>query len=281
MRGETIPAGQPPAAKVMPATGWTLTTEGPHPDRTRTDKTRTDITRAAKTGADGPRAEGTPADGTRADGPQAHRTDRADGTRAEERPAPGTPLLRYPPRSLVILTGLPGAGKTTLLRRLYGLTGAEGSPAVSGPAVVIDSAQSRLRWRGRLDRLPKPLRTAAVFATHVTRIARALAAGHAVVAHNRGCAPYVLRGFAWLARRHGAGFHLLLLDASPEAALAGQQARGRVVAPATFVRHRRRWEALLTRARAGDPSPAASAHVMTRADAARLTAIHFDATESR
>ncbi|MCF6474918.1 ATP-binding protein [Nonomuraea sp. MG754425] len=184
--------------------------------------------------------------------------------------------LRYPNGSLVILTGLPGAGKTTLLRRLYGLDGAESLPVRSGTAVVIDSEQSRRHWHGRLTWAPYPVRRAVVFVTHLTRIRQALTEGRSVLAHNRGCGPYVLRGFAWLARRHGADLHLLLLDAPPEAALAGQRDRGRVVAPRTFARHQRRWDTLLTRVRAGDPAPAAGARVVDRAQARLLKAIVFD-----
>lgn len=183
--------------------------------------------------------------------------------------------LSYPPGSLVILTGLPGAGKTTLLRRLYGL-GAESVPVIDGATVVIDSSQSRQRWHGRLTWAPYPVRRVVVFATHVTRIRRALAEGRAVVAHNRGCGTPVLRGFAWLARRHGASFHLLLLDAPAEDALAGQVARGRVVEPRAFARYRRRWESLLLRVRDGDPAPASGARVIDRAQAALLEAIVFD-----
>lgn len=183
--------------------------------------------------------------------------------------------LSYPARSLVILTGLPGAGKTTLLRRLYGLDGAESRPVMAGEVTVIDSQQSRTRWAGRLRWAPKPVRTCVVFATHVWRIGRGLRGGGPVIAHNRGCSPLVLRGFAWLARRHRADVHLLLLDAPPEVALAGQRARGRVVRPATFARHRRRWHALLTRVRAGEAAPAAGAHVLDRARADRLKGISF------
>jgi predicted kinase len=185
--------------------------------------------------------------------------------------------LRYPAGSLVILTGLPGAGKTTLLRRLYALDGTESRPvAVAVGAVVIDSSQSKLRWSTTLGWAPKPVRTAVVFGTHVWRIGRALRGGSAVIAHNRGCRPAVLHGFAWLARRSGVPFHLLLLDAPPDAALAGQQARGRVVAARTFAQHARRCEALLARVRSGHVSPATGAHVLDRPAADLLSGIHFD-----
>jgi predicted kinase len=184
--------------------------------------------------------------------------------------------LRYPAGSLVILTGLPGAGKTTLLRRLYALDGTETAPVTAGEATVIDSMQSRLRWADRLGWAPKPVRTGVVFATHLWRIRAAVRSGRSVVAHNRGCGPLVLRAFAWMARRAGAGFHLLLLDVAPEAALAGQHARGRVVPERTFARHRRRCRRLLARARAGDAAPAAGAHVLDRTSANVLTSIRFE-----
>ncbi|MFD1931600.1 AAA family ATPase [Nonomuraea mangrovi] len=183
--------------------------------------------------------------------------------------------LRYPANSLVIVTGLPGAGKTTLLRRLYGMDGTESVPFTAGRVTVIDSQQSRARWTGRLRWAPKPVRTGVVFATHVWRIRRGLSVGGPVIAHNRGCGPRVLRAFAWLARRHRAELHLLLLDAPPDVALAGQYARGRVVATTTFTRHRRHWHALLGQVRAGDPNPAKGAHVLDRAGADRLTRIAF------
>ncbi|MBN6055519.1 hypothetical protein JYK22_26530, partial [Nonomuraea sp. RK-328] len=211
-----------------------------------------------------------------------------------------TGALRYPPGSLVILTGLPGAGKSTLLRRLYGLDGSETTPvryephgsgrvtaphepdgsgttaaAGAGGVTVIDSMQSRLRWARSIGWAPRPARTAVVFATHLWRIRRALAAGP-VIAHNRGCGPLVLRLFARLARRRGVAFHLLLLDATPEAALAGQRARHRVVGARTFSYHRRRWEALLARARAGVAAPAAGAVVIDRRAADLLGGIVFD-----
>ncbi|WP_241563911.1 AAA family ATPase [Nonomuraea polychroma] len=187
-------------------------------------------------------------------------------------------MVRYPSGSLVILTGLPGAGKTTLLRRLYGLHGAESAPVARDRVMVIDSYQSRRHWDGRLPWAPYPVRRAVVFVTHLTRIRRALAGGQSVIAHNRGCGPYVLRGFAWLARRHGAAFHLLLLDAPAEVAVAGQRARGRVVAPRTFARHQRRWADLVARVKNGDPAPATGARIVDRAEADLLASIVFDGT---
>ncbi|MEU4571154.1 AAA family ATPase [Nonomuraea sp. ATR24] len=188
-------------------------------------------------------------------------------------PAARETSLHFPAGSLVILTGLPGAGKTTLLRRLYGLTGTESGPVTAGGAAVIDSMQSRLHWAGGLRWAPKPVRTFVVFCTHLWRIRAAVRAGRSVVAHNRGCGAFVLRAFAWMGRR--GGFHLVLLDVTPEVAKAGQHARGRVVPDRTFARHHRRCHALLARARAGRPAPAHSARVLDRAEADLLESIRF------
>ncbi|WP_245675030.1 AAA family ATPase [Herbidospora cretacea] len=183
--------------------------------------------------------------------------------------------LSYPPGSLVILTGLPGAGKTTLLRRLYRLRGDEDRPVVRDGLTVIDSYQSRLRWAAKLAWAPKPVRTAVVWVTHISRISRAMRTGP-VIAHNRGCAAPILHLLAWLAVRRGTRLHLLLLDTPADLAAAGQQSRGRVVPKATFGRHLRRWGRLLGRVQAGDPAPALTAHVVTRAGADRLKEVRFD-----
>ncbi|GAA0914106.1 AAA family ATPase [Nonomuraea longicatena] len=187
--------------------------------------------------------------------------------------------LTFPAGSLVVLTGLPGAGKSTLLHRLYPLTGRESAPVAFGPVRVIDSGQGRNRWKRLLAGAPKPLRTFAAHATHLTSIARTLAAGHSVVAHNRGAWPHVLHTFAWMARRSGVQFHLVMLDVDPVTALAGQRDRGRVVARATFGRHCRRWRALVARARTGSLPPAHSVTVLDRRAADALRAIRFVESE--
>ncbi len=172
--------------------------------------------------------------------------------------------LRFAAGSLVVITGLPGAGKSTLLTRLYGLTGEEIAPVAVGAVRVIDSGQSRNRWARPLASAAKPVRTLVVYLTHVSRIARVLAAGHSVVAHNRGAWAHVLYGFAWLARRHGREFHLVLLDVDPDTALAGQRVRGRIVAAGTFDRHCRRWRRLTGQVRSGRSDPASSVTILDR-----------------
>ncbi|WP_245623151.1 ATP-binding protein [Spirillospora albida] len=176
----------------------------------------------------------------------------------------------------MLVAGLPGAGKSTLLDRLYGLRGDETGPAVCGPVRVIDSRQARNWWDLRLAAVPPRLRVPLVNGTHVWRIARAVRAGHPVVAHTRGTWPLLLHGFAWLARRRGGAVHLILIDVDPATARAGQLSRGRVVAPSVFARHCRRWTPLMERARTGALPPAAGVTVLTRSAAAGLDKIEFD-----
>ncbi|WP_146087437.1 AAA family ATPase [Thermomonospora echinospora] len=183
--------------------------------------------------------------------------------------------LDFPARSLVLVAGLPGAGKSTLLERLYGLRGDEQAPVPDGEVRVIDSRQARNWWARRLGPLPPRARIPFVYTTHVWRIARTLTAGHAVVAHTRGTWPHLLYGFAWLARRTGAGLHLVLIDVPPGTARAGQVARGRVLTTTTFARHCRRWDRLMAKARRGAVPPAATVTVLDRAAADRLTEIRF------
>jgi hypothetical protein len=125
--------------------------------------------------------------------------------------------------------------------------------------------------------VPPRIRTPLVHATHVRRITRAMLQGHTVLAHTRGTWPQILYGFAWLARRRGTDMHLILLDVSPQVALAGQYARGRAVTAITFARHRRRWRVLIDRARTGGLPPAASVTVLDRPAADLVHSIRFAA----
>ena len=184
--------------------------------------------------------------------------------------------LIFPTGSLVLVAGLPGAGKSTLLRRLYGLTDAETEPVTVGGALVIDSAQARNWWSAYLRPLPQRGRIPFVYATHVWRIGRALTDGRSVVAHTRGTWPHLLYGFGWLARRGGAGLHLVLLDVSPDLAREGQYERGRVLTSPVFARHVRRWHKLVDRAHGGSLPPAASVTVLRREDADQVRDIRFD-----
>ncbi|GAA0390394.1 ATP-binding protein [Acrocarpospora corrugata] len=184
--------------------------------------------------------------------------------------------IAFPPRALVLLTGLPGAGKSTLLNQLYGLRGDETHPVLRHGTLVIDSRQVRVRWARLLARLPRRGRSLVVHVTHLWRIARALPNGRPVVAHSRAAWPHLLYGFALLARLTGRRLHVVLLDVPPETARAGQVTRGRVVPEVTFARHRRRWQRLLTRARSGTLPPAHGVRILDRPSADRLRRIVFE-----
>lgn len=193
----------------------------------------------------------------------------------------GTPgaELRFPARSLVLVAGLPGAGKSTLLDRLYGMRGDEARPVRAGAVRVIDSRQARTWWARYLGSggpVPYRARVPLVYATHVWRIARAVAGGQPVVAHTRGTWRFLMYAFAWLARRSGAQLHVILLDVPPPVARRGQHARGRVLTSVAFARHVRSWRPMVDRARTGALPPAASVTVLDRAAADRLRRIRLD-----
>ena len=152
----------------------------------------------------------------------------------------GVDRLVLPPRSLVVVGGLPGAGKTTLLRRL--------TPIAN--AVTLDSESATRRWM----RLPLPYRALRplAHAEHHLRIAFAiLVLPGGVVVHDtstRAASRRWLLALAALARRPA---HLLLLDVPADTARAGQHARRRTLPSSSFARHTRRWTALRAHARAG------------------------------
>ena len=175
----------------------------------------------------------------------------------------------------MLVAGLPGAGKSTLLERLYGLRGDETGPVPIDGGRVVDSRMARNRWSALLAPVPARARVPLVNATHVWWIAREVLRGQGVVAHTRGTWPHILHLFSWLARARGGRMHLVLIDVTPGAALAGQIARGRVVTAVAFARHCRRWRPLVRRAREGAVPPAATVRLLTRAQADALTAIRI------
>ncbi len=134
--------------------------------------------------------------------------------------------LLFAPEDLVVITGLPGSGKSTLMRR-----------AVKG--IRIDSQDTRDRWDGRLSRfLPYGLYRPLVRLAHYAGLRRALGSGEGVVVHDCGTQAWVRGWLARAARRRGGTLHLLLLDVTPDTALAGQRERGRGVSTYAFLRHR-------------------------------------------
>ncbi|WP_425559733.1 AAA family ATPase [Kitasatospora terrestris] len=179
------------------------------------------------------------------------------------RPAPV--VLGYPAGDLVVVSGLPGGGKSTLMRRC-------------ARAPIIDSQHSRLLFEHRLPRLlPYALYRPLVRVFHYRRLRRALAGGGPLVVHDCGTLPWVRTWLSRTAARQGRALHLILLDASPAEAAAGQRARGRRVSTYAFARHRRATAALRTRLGTAGPTTAgfATAVLLDRPAARDLQDIEF------
>ncbi|MEG3629152.1 AAA family ATPase [Streptomyces poriticola] len=172
--------------------------------------------------------------------------------------------LLFGPRDLVVVTGLPGSGKSTLMERTV-------------PGVRIDSQDTRDRWDRRMPRfLPYAVYRPLVRLAHYAGLYRALRSEAGVVVHDCGTQAWVRAWLAREARRRGTALHLLLLDVSADAALAGQRRRGRGVSRYAFRRHRAATARLL-RAAAGGTLPAgcASAVLLDRSAADTLRRIGF------
>ncbi|TGZ12974.1 ATP-binding protein [Streptomyces sp. S816] len=181
-----------------------------------------------------------------------------------DRAAPGPATLRFGPRDIVVLTGLPGSGKSTLMRR-----------AVT--ARRVDSQDTRARFAARLPRLlPYALYRPLVRAAHYRSLRRALRTGAALVVHDCGTQPWVRAWLARAARRSGATLHLLLLDVPEDTARAGQRERGRTVSRRAFGRHRRTTARLLRAVGRGEvPAGCGSAVLLDRAAADAVQRIVF------
>ncbi|MET7287467.1 AAA family ATPase [Streptomyces sp. NPDC005573] len=171
--------------------------------------------------------------------------------------AGGSPhTLRFGPRDLVVITGLPGSGKSTLMRR-----------TVPGPRV--DSQDARDRWDARAPRLlPYALYRPLVRLAHYTGLNRALRAGEGVVVHDCGTQAWVRGWLAREARRRGGTLHLLLLDVPAGTAREGQRERGREVSRYAFRRHRRTAARLLRKVERGTPPAGCGSAVLLDRDAA-------------
>ncbi|MCD7444888.1 ATP-binding protein [Streptomyces lincolnensis] len=172
--------------------------------------------------------------------------------------------LLFAPQDLVVITGLPGSGKTTLMKR-----------TVKGTR--IDSQDTRDRWQERVPRfLPYAAYRPLVRLAHYAGLRRALRSGEGVVVHDCGTQAWVRRWLAREARRRGGTLHLLLLDVTPDTALAGQRERGRGVSRYAFLRHRGAAARLIGAAENGDlPQGVGSAVLIDRAAANVLHRIGF------
>ncbi|MET9700343.1 AAA family ATPase [Streptomyces sp. NPDC006529] len=178
----------------------------------------------------------------------------------------GPARLRFAEGDIVVVSGLPGGGKSTLIKR-----------AVAGGG--IDSQDARERWEHRMPRaLPYAAYRPLVRAAHYWGLWRVLRSGDSAVVHDCGTQTWVRALLAGAARRRGRDLHLVLLDATAEEALAGQAARGRGVSAYAFARHRGAVARLVREAEAGRlPAGCASAVLLDRAAAARVTRIGFGA----
>jgi predicted kinase len=134
--------------------------------------------------------------------------------------------MLLPGDSVVVVAGLPGAGKTTL---------------VAGEPRALDSDALREAWAPRLGRLPYPLWRPLVHAWHWVAIWRAVKRPEGVVVVRPFTHGWLRRAVLRRARRHHRAVHLVVVDATPAQARAGQRARGRTVRERAMRGHERRW----------------------------------------
>ncbi|WP_049795782.1 AAA family ATPase [Frankia sp. EAN1pec] len=212
-------------------------------------------------------------------------SERVADAASDHDPGTGWSMI-VPAGGVLVVAGIPGAGKSTLIQRLYHGAPAPAPGRGAGPAggraddpLVLDSAQVRAALARRLGHLPYALYRPVVHTVHYWRIA-AWTAGprRNLVIHECGTRTWARRTVAALARLRRRPAHLVFLETSPAAALAGQHARGRVVPHRSFRRHERSWARM--RAALQDGSLAREgwtfARGISREEAARLTEIRFE-----
>lgn len=139
---------------------------------------------------------------------------------------------------LVLLGGVPGAGKSTVMRRLQRRPGVR----------VLDPDGHRDALRRSVGRVvPYRAYRPLVHTLHAVDVLGALLLGPGrgdggvLVVHDPATRPRRTAALLRLARARGWRPALVFVDTPREAALAGQHARGRVLAPRSFDGHWRRW----------------------------------------
>ncbi|WP_453985314.1 AAA family ATPase [Brevibacterium casei] len=146
---------------------------------------------------------------------------------------------------VVLLAGVPGAGKTETLREIK-----RRAPwlRVSDPEPVRDCLRRILPW--------VPYTVARPFVhtiAHIAAFCRILRrGGPPVVVHDPGTRRWSRLLISGLAHAAGRDAEAVFIDVDHEAALRGQERRGRVVRRPAFDRHWRRWIELRTRILAGE-----------------------------
>ena len=135
-------------------------------------------------------------------------------------------LLAPGSAAVVVVAGLPGAGKPTL---------------VASEPRALDSDALREAWAPRLGWLPYSLWRPVVHARHWIAIWRALGRPEGVVVVRPFTSARVRRAVLRRARRDHPAVHLVVVEATPEQARAGQRARDRTVRERAMRRHERRW----------------------------------------
>ncbi|MFF1477382.1 AAA family ATPase [Streptomyces sp. NPDC058301] len=177
--------------------------------------------------------------------------------------------LRFAEGDVVVVSGLPGSGKTTLLRQ-------------AAPGLGIDSQDTRKAWEARLPGVPYALYRPVARVAHFLRMHRALRAGGGLAVHDCGTHAWVRWSLARAAARGGRSLHLVLLDVSPQTALAGQVARGRKVSAYAFARHARAVPRLIAAVAEGRlPRGVASAVLLDREAAGAVARFAFEESPAR
>nr|WP_042183087.1 AAA family ATPase [Kibdelosporangium sp. MJ126-NF4]CEL15349.1 putative ATP/GTP binding protein [Kibdelosporangium sp. MJ126-NF4]CTQ95612.1 putative ATP/GTP binding protein [Kibdelosporangium sp. MJ126-NF4] len=163
-------------------------------------------------------------------------------------------------RALVVVAGLPGSGKSTLLRRTQ----------ANAPIRVLDTDHMRSLLADMLPRtVPYGWYRPLVHVLHAARVlAVVLFSRHPVLVHDPATGAGSRTVFAVIGFLSGRERHFIWIDCTPDEALAGQVARGRVLLKWSFARHMRRSPLVRSRLLAGRRPPGWSSAQMVDRDVA-------------